>query len=352
MTTATRLKDVPGAGTVDPTTGRTKSGGQYYFGRDGGSAAPTVTLTPQQPAPLATLIASRKDALTHASFIAAQATASAGATGEANRTDWWSRSFGNAEWRSGTGYPKMPDDFTPSGLGGHAITGNRRTTRRWYRGRDVAVRMPSVTSIKRFSQESNGGTFDLPVQIQFQGDDMQGWVRVTQHGPQWSVTGLGMSKADDARISEAVRALLEHRTPTIALDTVENLRDRYRERIQQEGTATEAVDGSSFIYGTAFDKKTGTLTLSMGGRHYAYPATEEVFEQVKASRSPGKIFNRLIKGRPRAAVLISCDDCHRVHAPTTVHRCPAKHSKPATPSGMWDKLARAAASIRDSRPRS
>ncbi len=41
--TATRLKDVQGAGTKD-SSGKTVSGGQFYFSRDGGSAAPAVTL--------------------------------------------------------------------------------------------------------------------------------------------------------------------------------------------------------------------------------------------------------------------------------------------------------------------
>lgn len=349
-TTPTRLKDVPGAGTRDA-SGRTRSGGEYYFGRDGGAAAPAVALTPPTTPPLASMISTRRDALAHASFIAAQASGSAGARGEANRTDWWSRSFGNAEWRDGATYPKMPDDFTPSGLAGQSVSGNRRTTRRWYRGQDVAVRMPSVAAVKRFSRGNDGGTFDLPVQIQFDGDDMQGWVRVTQHGQQWSVTGLGMSKADDARVSEAVRALLEHRTPTVALDTVQGLRERYRERVRQEGTATEPVDGSSFISGAAFDHKSGTLTLSMGGRHYAYPATAETFEQVKASRSPGRVFNTLIKGKPRAEQLVACDNCYRVHSPKTAHRCPVKHDKAKAPAGVWDRLARAAASVRDGRPR-
>lgn len=42
--TATRIKDVQGAGTKDA-TGRTISGGQFYHSRDGGTAAPAVTLT-------------------------------------------------------------------------------------------------------------------------------------------------------------------------------------------------------------------------------------------------------------------------------------------------------------------
>ncbi|MGW8431214.1 DUF7226 domain-containing protein [Curtobacterium citreum] len=42
-TTATRIKDVQGAGTKDA-TGRTISGGQFYHSRDGGQSAPAVTL--------------------------------------------------------------------------------------------------------------------------------------------------------------------------------------------------------------------------------------------------------------------------------------------------------------------
>ncbi len=38
MSNPTRIKDVQGAGQVDPTTGKKVSGGQYYFGREAGAA--------------------------------------------------------------------------------------------------------------------------------------------------------------------------------------------------------------------------------------------------------------------------------------------------------------------------
>jgi hypothetical protein len=350
--TATRLKDVPGAGNIDPTTGRTRSGGEYYFGRDGGAAAPQVELT-AEPTSLTTLISSRRDALEHASFVTAQSTAAAGKYGDSNREEWWSRSFGNAEWRDGATHPKMPDDFTPSKTAGTALNGSRRTSRRWYKGEDIAIRMPSVSAIKRYSASIDGGTFDVPVQVaNAAGDDgIQGWVRVTQHGEQWSVTGLGMNAKDSAGMSEAVRALLESRTPTVELSTVNDLRDRYRARVRAEGTQLETVASSGFIDGVAFDRKAGTLTLSMNGRNYAYPATEETYEALKSSRSPGKVFNTLIKGKPAARRLASCDDCGRVYAPRAEHRCPARHNAPQEQAGVWDRLARRTARVLDGRPR-
>ncbi|WIE80859.1 hypothetical protein [Curtobacterium sp. MCSS17_016] len=350
--TATRLKDVPGAGNIDPTTGRTRSGGEYYFSRDGGAAAPQVELTAEPPS-LTSLISSRKDALEHASFVTAQSTAAAGKQGDANREDWWRRSFGNAEWRDGVAHPKMPDDFTPSKSAGTSLTGSRRTSRRWYKGEDIAIRMPSVSAIKRYSASIDGATFDVPVQVaNAAGDDgIQGWVRVTQHGEQWSVTGLGMNAKDSAGMSEAVRALLESRTPTVELSTVNDLRDRYRARVRAEGTQLETVASSGFIDGVAFDAKAGQLTLSMNGRHYAYPATEETYQTLKSSRSPGKVFNALIKGKPAARRLIGCDDCGRVYAPRAEHRCPAHHNAPKEQTGVWDRLARRGAWVRDGRPR-
>ena len=351
MTTATRLKDVPGAGTLDPTTGRTRSGGEYYFSRDGGPAAPAVSLGTSQPAaPLASLIASRKDALTHASFISAQASAAAAGDRDEDRDEWWSRSFGNAEWRNDTGYPKMPDDFTPSGTGGQSVTGNRRTSRRWYKGEDISVRMPSVSAIKRFSRSIDSGTFDLPVQVSNGADGIQGWVRVTQHGQQWSVTGIGMNAADSAGMSEAVRALLESRTPTVELSTVANLRDRYKARVRQEGMQTEQLN-SGWIKAVGYDKKSGTLALSMNGRHYGWPVSEDVAQQLRTSRSPGKVFNQLVKGKPRSEQLDACDNCGRVYSPKMDHRCPARHNAPESSAGVWDRLARAAARVRDGRPK-
>ncbi len=350
--TATRLKDVPGAGNIDPTTGRARSGGEYYFSRDGGVAAPQVALAPE-PASLTQLISNRREALEHASFVTAQSTAAAGKNGDENREDWWRRSFGNAEWRDGAAHPKMPDDFTPSKSAGTSLTGTRRTSRRWYKGQDIAIRMPSVSAIKRYSASIDGATFDVPVQVaNAAGDDgIQGWVRVTQHGEQWSVTGLGMNAADSAGMSEAVRALLESRTPTVELSTVENLRERYRARVRSEGTQLETVASSGFIEGVAYDRKASTLTLSMNGRHYAYPASEETYEALKNSRSPGKVFNTLIKGKPAARRLTSCDNCNRVYAPRAEHRCPARHDAPKEHAGIWDRLARRGARVLDGRPR-
>ncbi|WIE81140.1 hypothetical protein [Curtobacterium sp. MCSS17_016] len=43
MSNPTRLKDVQGAGQVDPTTGKKVSGGQYYFGREAGAAEVSLT---------------------------------------------------------------------------------------------------------------------------------------------------------------------------------------------------------------------------------------------------------------------------------------------------------------------
>ncbi|MGW8431210.1 hypothetical protein ACWGJ9_08800 [Curtobacterium citreum] len=350
--TATRLKDVPGAGNIDPTTGRTRSGGEYYFSRDGGPAAPQVELTAEAPS-LTSLISSRRDALEHASFVTAQSTEAAGKQGDANREEWWRRSFGNAEWRDGVTHPKMPDDFTPSKSAGTALNGSRRTSRRWYKGADIAVRMPSVSAIKRYSASIDGATFDLPVQVaNAAGDDgIQGWVRVTQHGEQWSVSGLGMNAADSAGMSEAVRALLESRTPTVELSTVDDLRKRYRDRVRAEGTQMETVASSGFIDGVAFNAKAETLTLSMNGRHYSYPATEEVYQALKNSRSPGKVFNTLIKGRPAARRLTSCDDCNRIYAPGAEHRCPTRHKAPQVEASAWDRLARRGARVLTGRPR-
>ncbi|WIB65622.1 KTSC domain-containing protein [Curtobacterium sp. MCBD17_040] len=353
MSTPTRLKDVPGAGTINPRTGRTKSGGEYYFGRDGGAAAPQVNLAPQPTAdPLAPKIADRKDALAHASFVAAQASNGTASRGKENRAEWWERSFGNAEWRENAGYPKMPDDFTPGGHSGESVVGHRRTSRRWYNGKDVAVRMPSVSAIKRFSRGVDGGTFDIPVQVLHGTENMQGWVRVTQHGPQWSVTGLGMNAADSARMSEAVRVILEHRTPTVALTTVDALRQEYRKRVASEGTRVEAVVGSTFIKGAAFDAKNGQITLSMGKYHYRYPGNADAYQELITARSPGHVFNAVIRGNARAEKLTSCDTCHRVFSVGVEHRCPARHNKAVeAPAGVWDRLARRAASVRPGRPR-
>src|SRR6478752_5617130 len=78
---------------------------------------------------------------------------------------WWAAHFYAAEYGAvGGDYPQMPDDYTPSRTGGHAMSGQRRTHWMAYRsGVDgFTLRMPSATSVKAFAAET-GGTFDLPV---------------------------------------------------------------------------------------------------------------------------------------------------------------------------------------------
>ena len=61
----------------------------------------------------------------------------------------------------------MPDDFTPKRTTGQALSGHRWTDRLAYRVHSggFTLRMPSVTSIKAFEQQT-GCTFDAPVSAQ------------------------------------------------------------------------------------------------------------------------------------------------------------------------------------------
>jgi hypothetical protein len=72
----------------------------------------------------------------------------------------------------------MPDDNTPSMHTGQATSGHRRTHRMNYGNKDIQLRMPSATAIRRFSQDKGNPTFDVPVSVSVKGGaPVQGWVR-------------------------------------------------------------------------------------------------------------------------------------------------------------------------------
>ena len=270
---------------------------------------------------------------------------------------WWEAEHAVAEYGAETGsYPQMPDDYTPSRGLGHALSGHRRTHRMAYSGAGVSVRMPSVTSIRRYAAELDASrtrtagtagtgqrapvTFDVPVTATHPGGEVTGWVRVTRSPDgSFATRGLGFSKEASAYVAEAIQCLLEARRPTRALADTGDLLERRRRRGAQVGTRPTAVR-SSWIKAAGYDKATGTMVLTTATHEYGYRVPPEVFAKVTTSRQPGGVFNQLIRGRATRVEVRKCETCQRFTADMASHRCPP-HEAPRLPgTPLQNELAR------------
>lgn len=256
---------------------------------------------------------------------------------------WWETHFTRAEFAPEAekgSYHQMPDDYTPGMHGGRALSQHRRTHRMLYEGAGVAVRMPSVTSIRRYSKELKGQTFDIPVEATYPGGTVSGYVRVTQNGPNtWSVSGLNMPAAANAYVSEAIQATLEDRRPSTALGRVEDLLERRRERFAAGGVTLNATPQSSWIRGMGYNDASQQMVVQLGERVYAYKVQKEIFEAAQTSWSPGRIYNQLVKGRDRAPVDFH-DVCGRYFDAAKPHRCPSRHKDRSTTVKLFNRRVR------------
>ena len=168
-----------------------------------------------------------------------------------HRNEWWNRHFAAAEYGNPEGgYAQMPDDWTPERSGGNSLMGNRRTHRMAYVGENVALRMPSVSAIKSFSDanvigKAKGETFDVPVSAQFPGGQIDGWVRVARgEDGTWATQGLGFTAEQSAYVAESVQCVLESRRPSRALADAGDLLERRRQRAAELGTPLQPMRSS------------------------------------------------------------------------------------------------------------
>lgn len=273
----------------------------------------------------------RTDQLALAGYI--QPIATVGAPPKASRreaNDWWVAQFARAEHsRDGAGVHKMPEDYTPGLTAGSAPSGRRRTYRRTYTGEGISIRMPSATASRAYAAAVSPEAFDMPVQATINGKTVIGWVRVSRMARgQYAVSGLGMDPNVSAHISEAVSAVLEARKPTVALN--QDLAKRRRERFAAGGTKIDPTSRrSAFINGVGYNKASGVMGVKIGKRAYAYKVSEDLFNMLRGSRSPGSVWNDyIVKKGYRSDEIVACDDCGRFTAATQTHRCPSRHLPP------------------------
>lgn len=243
------------------------------------------------------------------------------AAAEQNIDEWHDLSFVTAEHGV---VPKMPDDFTPHMTGGQALTGHRRAHRIKYEGAGVELRMYSATNIRAYALESGNKTFDIPVSAEYPGGTVQGWLRVTPQGKgAWGVAGLGMDEKSAAYVAEAAAAVLESRTPSVALGRVKDLMVERKKRFAQSGVAVELVptEKSGFIAGVGYHKESGNIIVQMSGRAYRYKAGVDKFNMLLKATSPGHVYNALKKGSESRSPVVRCATCDKWSTKSKVHRC-------------------------------
>lgn len=278
-------------------------------------------------------LAHRHELFTKGGFVPGGVVASATTNDDVlNPQEWWDRSLAAGEYGDrGRSYTKMPDDFTPQGTAGQAMSGKRRTHRMRYSGAGVDLRMPSATSIRAFSKQNGNPTFDVPISVAMDDGPTTNnvWVRVTQTGPHsWKTTTVGVEGERAERIAESVSAVLEARRVTQGLREAGDLLQRRKAKVEAEGFELDQPDTAtrSFIKKVGYDDATGTMGTAIGNKIYGHQVPRNVFEAVKQGGSPGKIFNLLVKGKQTASV-VRCDQCKRYHASTAEHHCPTSHKK-------------------------
>lgn len=267
------------------------------------------------------------------------------------RAKWWANEFVTAEYDHEKGdYPQMPDDYTPGGTGGRALSGGRRTHRMNYSGGGLDLRMPSATAARRFAKEHNGRTFDMPVQAKLpSGRSVQGWVRCTPGANgRWETESIGFQEGPESEtISEGVNAVLESRRVTTALRDAGDLAQRREQRLAQRGISHTPVK-SSWIQSAGYQdptegdnagmmvmktkpymtkgrtRKDGTVISSpepRPSREYGFAVSKETFSQFARSTEPGKTFNELIKGKHDRFDVTQCSSCSRFHRSDQAHSC-------------------------------
>lgn len=247
---------------------------------------------------------------------------------------WWQSSFALTEQARGGGHHLMPDDYTPGMGAGRSLGGNRRTHRMKYEGAGVTLRMPSVTSVKRYSKDIKGATFDIPVEASTPAGNVQGFVRVTPGANgSWEVEALGLEGQPQIAgyLSESVRATLEGRRPSMALKEVADLAERRRERLIAEGARMyEPKQKSSVVKAVGYSREAGEMYVQLGRRHYAYAGVDPREAGILyRGVSPGKSYNERVKGKYPSLAASECGECGRVTSTATEHQCPGAHEKAA-----------------------
>jgi len=242
-------------------------------------------------------------------------------------TQWWETMFALADVENNSA-PVIGDDNTPGMYDGRSIDLLRHTHRRWYKGSDVNVRMPSVAAIRRMAREHPHEAFQIPVEMMVGGKQSLVWCDVVkgEHG-MWSVEATTPTDRP-WEAGEAVRAILECRTPSRAPLETGQLVKAYKKRVLMEGTPLVVVPQSSWVQSAGWQN--GVMSVNLAGKQYAYMVPRKTFDAMMQAPSPGAFYNQNVKRRARHTWTDQCPKCHRVYLAKRGHRCPvvARVDKP------------------------
>lgn len=231
---------------------------------------------------------------------------------------WWRFMRHRAQERDDRDVPVMDERTVPG----------RSSYRMWYTNSQVALRSPSVASIKRFRTTVPDNTgFDVPVSSVFKSGQVDGFVRVVTDGEgRWSTMPIGFPPEQAGLVAESMQCLLESRRPSRALDEVGDLLERRRRRRAEAGVHLEPVR-SSWIKGMGYEPSSGVLVMSAesrgGTRHYGYKVPLDEFARMASDTTPGRYFNLRLRKSARRVEVHACPSCGNVYV-TQKHTCPVR----------------------------
>lgn len=211
--------------------------------------------------------------------------------------------------------------------------------RRTYAGKDYSITMPSNAAVHRFARtvaERTGDEnrpFEMPMEYTGpNGKTVMTAARITKRGRRFEVQlPEGFDPKKKAQVSEALRANLESRKPSVSEDRARDLVKRYRERAARSGVETRAV-ASSFIKEIGYNEDSGRAMVIMqkGSKPtpngaYEYKITPSEWRTFVESESVGKGYHAAIRGRGHESIgkVAQCETCHRYYGVATDHECPA-----------------------------
>jgi hypothetical protein len=275
------------------------------FGEQEHSAPETTLVTTES------LLESRRRQLAAFGFVPAQPQLKLNDTADVEQ--WWKRTQSIAEAGQ---YETMPQRDADG----------KRAMLRTYAGSNTKVRMPSVTSIRRFAKQ-HGTTFDVPVEAVTPHGPITGHVRVTSHGGgRYSVSAVQMPKEHAEYVAESVLASLEARRPSRGLAEVRDILTRRRERLASQGVKVKPVD-SGWIQGVGYNPNDQQLVMNLQGRVYGYHVEPDVYEAMMSSGSIGSAYNHLVK-RVAPRFEVEQHSCGNYFYAGAEHRCPSYHHAP------------------------
>lgn len=255
---------------------------------------------------------------------------------------WHEQAKMTAEYEvGGSPVPLMPEDFGSTDTG-RSVRGMRRTARMGYSSADggVAVRTYAISRIRQYAAANGDGhPFDVPVEIEIDGQRVIGQMRIVHHGRGvYTTQALNFPPHMREQAGEAMNALMEARRVKLGLTQRAQIAARHADRVAAAGVALQPVERSKFITGAGYNRAAQQAVIEIdngkGASRYLYEGVSaDEWRQFRSAESVGAAYNQLIKrlgdGTARGSVreLASCSKCGATYM--GAHReCLARRAEP------------------------